>query len=41
VIVADIDTDDVAKVRGRIPSLMHDRPFSRPHGVEAIRGAAE
>ncbi len=29
-ITADIDLDQVAKVRARVPSLQHDRPFSAP-----------
>ncbi len=42
VLVVDIDLDEVAKVRGRIPSLKHDRPFKAPDlaSVEA-KGAAE
>lgn len=27
-ITADIDLDQVAAVRARVPSLQHDRPFS-------------
>jgi predicted amidohydrolase len=41
VILADIDTDEVAKVRGRIPSLRHDWPYSKPHQAAAFKGAAE
>ena len=29
-IIADIDLEHVAAVRGRVPSLQHDRPFSAP-----------
>ncbi|HEX5280826.1 MAG TPA: carbon-nitrogen hydrolase family protein [Micropepsaceae bacterium] len=29
-IVADIDLDEVADARARVPSLQHDRPFSAP-----------
>jgi predicted amidohydrolase len=42
IIVADIDTDEVAQVRGRIPALHHDRPFRSPDLAAAeARGAAE
>jgi predicted amidohydrolase len=41
VLIADIDTDEVAKVRGRIPSLRHDRPFSPPDHPHQLKGAAE
>lgn len=30
VVVADIDLDEVAKIRRRVPSLSHDRPFEPP-----------
>jgi predicted amidohydrolase len=32
IIMADIDLDEVAAVRARVPSLQHDRPFSAPRG---------
>lgn len=32
VTVLDIDLNDVAKARGRIPSFSHDRPFEAPNG---------
>ena len=32
VTVLDIDLNDVAKARGRIPSISHDRPFEAPNG---------
>ncbi len=41
VITADIDIAEVARVRGRIPSLRHDRPFARPSAPAALKGAAE
>jgi predicted amidohydrolase len=41
VLIADIDMDEVGKVRGRIPSLQHDRPYAKPHHAGSIRGAAE
>ena len=41
VIIADIDTAEVALVRGRIPALKHDRPFAPPASAAAFRGAAE
>lgn len=42
VLVVDIDLDEVAKVRGRIPSLKHDRPFKAPDLAAAeAKGAAE
>ncbi len=39
VIIAEIDPTEVAKVRGRIPSLKHDRPYDKPEAV--IDNAAE
>lgn len=33
IIYADIDPSRVARVRGMIPSLEHDRPFSGPHSA--------
>ena len=30
VFAAEIDLDDIAAARGRVPSLQHDRPFSQP-----------
>ncbi len=30
VIVAEVDTSEVARVRAMLPSLTHDRPFARP-----------
>lgn len=36
VAVLDIDLNDVAKARARIPSIAHDRPFDAPH--EAVNG---
>ncbi len=41
VIVADIDTDEVARVRGRIPSLKHDRDYAQPRLPMHLKGAAE
>ncbi|MDR3372188.1 MAG: carbon-nitrogen hydrolase family protein [Ancalomicrobiaceae bacterium] len=41
VITADIDTAEVALVRGRIPALKHDRPFAPPTLAASFRGAAE
>jgi predicted amidohydrolase len=33
-VTADIDLEEVAAVRARVPSLQHDRPFSAPrHGI--------
>lgn len=39
VVIAEIDPAEVAKVRGRIPSLKHDRPYDKPEAV--IDNAAE
>jgi predicted amidohydrolase len=41
VLIADIDTDEVGRVRGRIPALRHDRPFAEPEAVAQLKGAAE
>ncbi len=38
-VIAEIDPAEVAKVRGRIPSLKHDRPYDKPEAV--IDNAAE
>ena len=40
IVVADIDLAEVGRVRGRIPSLRHDRAFEQP-AASALRGAAE
>lgn len=39
IVIAEIDPSEVAKVRGRIPSLKHDRPYDKPAAV--IDNAAE
>jgi predicted amidohydrolase len=36
VITAEIDLAEVAKTRGRIPSLTHDRPFAIEMVVPAV-----
>lgn len=36
VITAEIDLSEVAKTRGRIPSLIHDRPFAIEMAVPAV-----
>jgi predicted amidohydrolase len=41
VLVADIDMDEVGRVRGRIPSLTHDRSFAEPEAIAEMKGAAE
>ncbi|MBM3583103.1 MAG: carbon-nitrogen hydrolase family protein [Alphaproteobacteria bacterium] len=41
VVTATIDLTDVAKVRGQIPSLAHDRPYRLDEDADAGRAAAE
>jgi predicted amidohydrolase len=40
-VIAEIDRTEIAKARGMIPSLSHDRPFIAPDSADAANRAAE
>jgi predicted amidohydrolase len=40
-VIAELDRTEIAKARGMIPSLSHDRPFAAPDPIESASEAAE